>query len=221
MIVTCSIGISLFPEDGLDAGTLIRNADTAMYRAKDEGREGFQLYAPAMNERALERLALEHGLRRAISQGELELHYQPILALETGRVHGVEALLRWNHPLWGWVPPAEFIPIAEGTGLIETLGAWVLRTACTAGAAVADGRVTPSSSSPSTWLPGSSSSQESTSSSSPHSRETGLAPHHLELEVTESSAPAEPRGLHGEPSSPGGPRHPGRPSTTSARATRL
>jgi len=128
--VTASLGVSIYPDDGTDVDTLIKNADTAMYRAKEQGRNNCQLYAPNMNARALERLALENSLRRAVAQDELQLHYQPILDIETGRVAALEALLRWQHPEHGAVPPGEFVPLAEITGLIGTIGPWVLRTAC-------------------------------------------------------------------------------------------
>jgi diguanylate cyclase (GGDEF)-like protein/PAS domain S-box-containing protein len=130
LFVTASIGISLYPEDGVDAESLVKNADTAMYRAKEQGRDNYQLYTPAMNARAVERLALENSLRQALARKELLLHYQPLLDLGTGRVHGVEALLRWQHPERGLVPPSDFISIAEVTGLILPMGFWILRTAC-------------------------------------------------------------------------------------------
>jgi diguanylate cyclase (GGDEF)-like protein len=130
LFVTASMGISLYPDDGVDAETLVKNADTAMYRAKEQGRDLYQLYTPAMNATALERLALESSLRRALSQDELVLHYQPIFDVAAQRVQGVEALLRWHHPELGLVPPADFIPLAEVTGLILPMGPWVLRTAC-------------------------------------------------------------------------------------------
>jgi diguanylate cyclase (GGDEF)-like protein len=130
LFVTASMGISLYPDDGIDAETLVKNADTAMYRAKEQGRDLYQLYTPAMNATALERLALESSLRRALSHDELVLHYQPIFDVATRRVQGVEALLRWHHPELGLVPPADFIPLAEITGLILPMGPWVLRTAC-------------------------------------------------------------------------------------------
>jgi diguanylate cyclase (GGDEF)-like protein len=130
LFVTTSIGISLFPEDGLDPETLVRNADTAMYRAKEQGRDNYQLYAPAMNARALERLALENMLRKALSHQELVLYYQPLVDTETRAITGVEALIRWNHPERGLLLPAHFISVAELSGLILPIGQWVLRTAC-------------------------------------------------------------------------------------------
>ncbi len=130
LFVTASIGISLYPDDGGDPEALVKNADTAMYRAKEQGRDTYQLFTAAMNATAMERLALEHGLRRALPQNELELHYQPIVDVASGHVHGVEALLRWRHSELGLVTPTEFVPLAELTGLVVPIGAWVLRTAC-------------------------------------------------------------------------------------------
>ena len=130
LVVTASIGISLYPEDGFDVESLIKNADTAMYRAKEQGRDNFQLYTHAMNETAVERLGLENSLRKALPGGQLVLHYQPLLDLTTGKVHGVEALLRWNHPERGLMLPSEFLNIAEVTSLIVPMGPWTLRTAC-------------------------------------------------------------------------------------------
>ena len=130
LFVTTSIGVSIFPTDGLDPETLVRNADTAMYRAKEQGRDNYQLYAPAMNARALERLALENMLRKALSQEELVLHYQPIIDSESRSIDSVEALIRWNHPELGMLLPAHFISVAEVSGLIIPIGQWVLRAAC-------------------------------------------------------------------------------------------
>jgi len=129
--ITTSIGVSVYPEDGLDADTLIRNADTAMYQAKESGRQSFQFFKPAMNVRAVERQSIEEGLRRALERKELALHYQPKINLMTGAITGAEALLRWTHPVRGSVPPVDFIPVAEDCGLILPIGAWVLREACT------------------------------------------------------------------------------------------
>ena len=130
MVVTGSLGVALFPRDGESAALLVKNADVAMYRAKEQGRNDFRFYAPEMNARMLERLELENGLRRALDQGELELHYQPKVELANGRVVGAEALIRWRHPVLGMVSPADFIPLAEETGLIVPIGEWVINTAC-------------------------------------------------------------------------------------------
>lgn len=128
--ITTSIGVSIFPDDGLDAETLIKNADTAMYQAKENGRQSCQFFKQSMNTRAVERQSLEEGLRRALERNEFHLHYQPKINLKTGGVTGVEALIRWTHPTRGAVSPDHFIPIAEDCGLILPIGNWVLRTAC-------------------------------------------------------------------------------------------
>jgi diguanylate cyclase (GGDEF)-like protein/PAS domain S-box-containing protein len=128
--ITASIGVSVYPDDGLDAETLIKNADTAMYQAKENGRHSYQFFKPAMYARAVERQLIEEGLRRAIERQELALHYQPKICLRTGRITGAEALLRWTHPGRGLISPAEFIPVAEDCGLIIPIGNWALREAC-------------------------------------------------------------------------------------------
>jgi diguanylate cyclase (GGDEF)-like protein/PAS domain S-box-containing protein len=130
IMVSASIGIALYPVDGADPETLLRNADSAMYRAKEEGRNTYQLCTDEMKKRALERLAVESRLRNAVHDDQLMLAYQPQINLITGRTIGVEALVRWNDPVRGIVGPASFIPIAEETRLIVPLGEWVLRTAC-------------------------------------------------------------------------------------------
>ena len=127
---TASVGISVFPNDGTDAPTLAKNASIALHRAKELGDNNYQFYTSEMNEEAVKRMALENNLRRALEREEFEVYYQPKVNVKTGQMQGVEALVRWRHPELGLISPADFIPLAEDTGLIEPLGEWVLRTAC-------------------------------------------------------------------------------------------
>jgi diguanylate cyclase (GGDEF)-like protein/PAS domain S-box-containing protein len=128
--VTVSIGLSVYPDDGMDSETLIKNADTAMYQAKENGRQSYQFFKPAMNIRAVERQTMEELLRTALARGEFKLHYQPKINLRSGAITGAEALIRWTHPTRGPISPAEFIPVAEDCGLILPIGNWGLREAC-------------------------------------------------------------------------------------------
>ncbi|HYD59977.1 MAG TPA: EAL domain-containing protein [Noviherbaspirillum sp.] len=130
MTITCSIGFAVYPQDGRDAETLIKNADTAMYRAKELGRDNFQFYTADLHTRINERLAMEAGLRRALQQDEFELHYQPRVDLASGKITALEALIRWNHPELGQIEPRRFVPLAEELGLIHRIGEWVLRESC-------------------------------------------------------------------------------------------
>ncbi|MEO6155961.1 MAG: EAL domain-containing protein, partial [Thermomonas sp.] len=129
LFVTLSLGISIYPEDGLESDTLMDNADAAMYRAKETGRDNFQWFAAELNALAKERMNMDGQLRQALSLGQLSMHYQPQCGAD-GEIQGFEALMRWQHPILGAVSPAKFIPLAEASGLIVPLGEWALRTAC-------------------------------------------------------------------------------------------
>ena len=128
--VSGSIGIAIYPNDGVDADTLVKHADLAMYHVKAAGRNGFDFYSRAMTEAVAKRLRLESGLRHAIERNEFIVHYQPKVELASGRIIGAEALVRWRHPSLGLIPPNQFISVAEGSGLIKPIGSWVLREAC-------------------------------------------------------------------------------------------
>jgi diguanylate cyclase (GGDEF)-like protein len=185
LTVTCSAGISLYPQDGPDVDTLLKNADAAMYRAKEHGRNNFQFYTAEMNKLVNERLSLESHLRRALERNELILHYQPKMELRTGSIVGVEALLRWQHPEWGLLYPDRFIGLAEETGLIVPIGEWVLRTACAQARAWQDAGLPPVTMSVN--LSARQFRQEALFKLVARIlSETGLHPNHLEMEITES-----------------------------------
>jgi diguanylate cyclase (GGDEF)-like protein len=181
LLINVSIGIALSPDEGLDADSLLRNADIALYGAKASGRGSYKFFEKAMDDRMKLQRVLELDLRMALEQGEFELHYQPILNLETDTICGCEALLRWNHPTRGLIPPAEFIPLAEDTGLIAGIGEWVLRTACAAAATWPDDIRVAVNVSP-VQLHGDGLLDAVLDAL----HGTGLAPHRLEIEITEA-----------------------------------
>jgi diguanylate cyclase (GGDEF)-like protein/PAS domain S-box-containing protein len=187
LFLSASIGIAMFPQDGEDGDTLLKNAGAAMYRAKASGGNSFSFYAAEMNAHSLERLNLENELRRAVERDELLLYYQPQMSLHNGEIIGMEALLRWQHPLRGLVSPMEFIPLAEETGLILPIGEWVLRTACT------QNRAWQMAGAPAVAMAVNLSArqfegQDMVALTARVLRETGLDPCYLELELTESVA---------------------------------
>ncbi|WP_282936779.1 EAL domain-containing protein [Paenibacillus sp. RC67] len=187
LFVTASIGISLYPDDGLDAETLLKNADNAMYRSKEKGGNSYHYYHPDMNKRSLHKLNMEIHLRKALERKELCIFYQPLVDLHNGHIYGMEALVRWQHPEWGMISPAEFIPLAEETGLIIPIGNWILKESCIQTKRWADSGYPPLCVS------------VNISAIQFHQpqfipliqqvlNETGLAPEHLCLEITENVA---------------------------------
>lgn len=189
--LTGSIGISLYPDDGNSVDDLIKNADTAMYRAKERGRNGFHFYTSSLTVDALEHFVLENNLRIALDRDEFELHYQPQRDLSSGRLIGVEALLRWRHPDHGVIPPARFIPVAEDVGLIVPIGNWVLRTACQQARQWADAGLSPLK------MAVNLSGKQITRDDLPDVvaaalEDSGLDPGCLELEITESFVMHQP-----------------------------
>jgi len=185
VFITASIGAALYPQDAKDPESLMKSAELAMYRAKESGRNSYQLYTLEMQTRVTERLALESKLRQALARGEFELHYQPQVGLDDNRVFGCEALIRWKQPELGMVSPARFIPLAEETGLIVPIGEWVLRTACRQCKAWQDAGL------PAIAVAVNISARQFREKNllqlvAAILAETGLAPAQLELEVTES-----------------------------------
>lgn len=184
LAISPSIGISIYPYDGEDAVALIKNADAAMYYAKEMGRDKYQFFTPDMNARALAVLSMERSLRQAVEQNEFLLHYQPQMDIATGSVVGMEALIRWPHPVMGMVSPAEFIPVAEERGLILPIGDWVLREACRQNRAWQDAGMS------AIPVAVNVSALQFRQPDFPEKvakvlRDTGLAPEYLELEITE------------------------------------
>jgi diguanylate cyclase (GGDEF)-like protein/PAS domain S-box-containing protein len=183
--VTCSVGVAVFPTEGTSSENLIEHADIAMYRAKKLGRNNFQFFTPSMNDEARERVRIEGALRNALERNEFVLHYQPQVDMKTGQIVGMEALIRWNHPELGMVPPGRFVGVAEETGLIVPIGAWVMRTACAQNKAWQDAgyprlRVAVNLSARQFGAADLLASLEATL------RDTGLDPACLEIELTES-----------------------------------
>jgi diguanylate cyclase (GGDEF)-like protein len=185
LLVTCSMGVATYPQDGQDVTTLLKNGDAAMYQAKELGRNNFQFYTAEMNKRLQERLALQQGLLNALANDEFVLLYQPQVHTRTGQIIGVETLIRWQHRELGMIAPLKFIPLAEETGMIVPIGAWVLRTACAQNKAwqlqglppiKMSVNVSPRQFKEKNWV--------ETVSSALH--DSGLAPEYLELEITES-----------------------------------
>jgi EAL domain-containing protein (putative c-di-GMP-specific phosphodiesterase class I) len=193
LTITPSIGIALYPFDGQDFDTLAQCADAAMYRAKQDGRNTYCFYTAEMQALSARNLVLENALRRALERHEMQLVYQPQRAMGSAQVVGVEALLRWHHPELGWVAPSEFIPLAESSGLITAIGAWVLRTAARQLRAWIDRGL------PAMTMAVNVSAMQFRQPNFPEQvghilRDTGMAPQYLELELTESVASEDPLG---------------------------
>jgi diguanylate cyclase (GGDEF)-like protein/PAS domain S-box-containing protein len=191
LTITCSIGFAIYPQDGRDAETLLKKADTAMYRAKEMGRDNFQFYTSELHARINERLALEAGLRLAFDRNEFVLHYQPCIDLSTGKVSSVEVLIRWQHPELGLMLPLRFIPLAEEIGLVHQIGDWVMRSACLQHQAwrkgsVADVPVAVNVSAPQFLQKGFAGSVAAVL------RDTGIDPSRLELDITEGLSMQDP-----------------------------
>jgi diguanylate cyclase (GGDEF)-like protein len=193
LYITSSVGISLYPTDGADVAALLKNADTALYRAKSQGRNSHRFFTPDLSQAAMNRLLIENQLRQGLSRNEFVLFYQPQINMQTGRISGIEALVRWNHPTQGLLTPDHFIPIAEDSGLILPLGEWVLHTACrqlqawhAAGLTHIE-RVAVNLSARQFEQP------ELPELITSALRDTGLEPAHLELEITESVAMKNPQ----------------------------
>jgi predicted signal transduction protein with EAL and GGDEF domain len=186
LYVTTSVGISVFPSDGQDVETLVKNADTALYEAKGKGRNNFQFYKKALNEVTSERFELESDLRKALEQDEFLLHYQPQLDFQTGRIIGAEALVRWENPVRGMVSPGDFIPLAEDLGLIIPLTEWVIQTACQQNKAWQEAGLPPIR--VAVNLSGQQFSQQRVADAAQRALQgSGLDPKYLEVELTEST----------------------------------
>lgn len=184
IFITCSIGISIFPNDGNDTATLLKNADSALYKAKEQGRNSYQYYTKELSVRAMERMVMENNLRHALERNELVVYYQPQVDMYSGEIVGMEALLRWKHPEIGLISPDNFIGLAEETGLIIPIGEWVLRTACKCAQSWIESGL------PKIRMAVNLSSRQFNQKNLPEIianilRETGLDSHLLEIELTE------------------------------------